>query len=100
MKPRHQSSARALQRFEPEPNTAYTIETTARITHVARRDILVYSRHGLVSPGVDAQLGYYFTEDEIRTLRYIEYLRSDCGVNLAGIKVILRLTNELERLRH
>ena len=100
MKPRHKSSSRALQRFEPEPNTVYTIETTARITHVPRRNILIYSRHGLVSPGVDPEWGYYFTDDAIRTLRYIEYLREDCGVNLAGIKMILRLTNELERLRH
>jgi hypothetical protein len=30
-------------------------------------------------------------------LRRIEFLRSDCGVNPAGIKMILRLLDEVER---
>ena len=43
--------------------------------------------------------GYYFNDEAIRTLRRIEYLRADCGINLVGIKMILRLTNEVESLR-
>jgi DNA-binding transcriptional MerR regulator len=33
------------------------------------------------------------------TLRRIEHLRTTCGVNLAGIKMILDLMNRLERLQ-
>jgi len=35
----------------------------------------------------------------IRTLRRIESLRTACGVNLAGLKLILDLMNEVEYLR-
>ena len=39
-------------------------------------------------------LGRFFSP-----LRRIEYLRTVGGVNLPGIKMILHLTNEVERLR-
>jgi DNA-binding transcriptional MerR regulator len=88
----------AMQRFEPEPDVVYTIEDAGHIAHTTRRMILLYCKQGLVSPASDpAQDGYYFNAKGIRALRRIEFLRSDCGVNLAGIKVILRLLNEVER---
>jgi DNA-binding transcriptional MerR regulator len=90
----------ALQRFEPDWEAVYTIEAAEHITHTPRRTILIYCKNGLISPVSDpAREGFYFDGDAIRTLRWIEFLRSDYGVNLAGIKVILRLVNEVERLR-
>ena len=90
----------AIQLFEPDGDTVYTIEAAAHIAQVARRSILVYYKYGLVSPVVDPECGgYYFNDEAIRTLRRIQYLRTQCGVSLVGIKMILRLTNEVERLR-
>ena len=89
----------AIQFFEPDPNAVYTIEAAEHIAHVPRRMILVYCKHGLVSPVVDPACGgYYFNDEGIRALRRIEYLRTVCGINLAGIKMILALMNEVERL--
>src|SRR5579862_6756741 len=88
----------AMQRFEPESDVVYTIEAAGHITHTPLRMILMYYKLGLISPVSDpAQEGYYFDAEGIRTLRRIEFLRSDCGVNLAGIKMILRLLDEVER---
>src|SRR5438067_5570908 len=93
-------SIRALQLFEPDPDAVYTIEATARLAHVPRHTILIYCKHGLVSPVVDPDCGgYYFNDEAIRALRRINYLRTTCGINLAGIKMILQLRNELEDLR-
>jgi DNA-binding transcriptional MerR regulator len=90
---------RALQPFEPDPRTAYTIEMTAHLVDVPRHTILLYCKHGLVSPVVDPACGGYFFNDEaIRVLRRVEYLRTNCGVNLTGIKMILDLMNKVERL--
>jgi len=90
----------AVQLFEPERDVVYTIEAAGQIAHTARRAILVYCKHGLVSPVTDpARDGYYFDGDGIQTLRRIEFLRADCGVNLTGIKMILQLINEVEHLR-
>jgi len=49
--------------------------------------ILVYYKHGLVSPVVDPECGgYYFNDEAIRTLRRIEYLRTDCGIKPSASK--------------
>jgi MerR family transcriptional regulator/heat shock protein HspR len=91
--------SRAIQLFEPDPRTAYTIEMTAHLVGVPRHTILVYCKYGLVSPVVDPACGgYYFNDEAIRVLRRVEYLRDTCGVNLAGIKMILELMNKVERL--
>jgi len=90
----------ALQLFEPDPNTLYTIEAAARLADVPRHTILVYYKHGLLCPVVDPECGAYFFDDTaIRLLRRIEYMRNVSGVNLAGIKMTLDLLNEVERLQ-
>jgi DNA-binding transcriptional MerR regulator len=67
---------------------------------VSRRMVLVYCQLGLVSPVVEPGWGeYYFNDEAIRILRRIEYLSNVCGINLSGIKMILDLVNEAERLR-
>jgi DNA-binding transcriptional MerR regulator len=90
---------RALRPFEPDPHTAYTIEMTAHLVDVPRHAIFVYYKHGLVSPVVDPGCGgYYFNDEAIRTLRRVEHLRTNCGVNLAGIKMILDFMKKVEQL--
>ena len=47
----------AIQLFEPDGETIYTIEAAANIAQVTRRSILVYYKHGLVSPVGDPEGG-------------------------------------------
>lgn len=88
---------RFLQLFQPSPEAVYSIEATAQLVDVPRRRIAVYCRHGLVSPRANER-GYYFDGKTIGTLRAIEGLRAVCGDDLAGIKMILQLMNEVQRL--
>jgi DNA-binding transcriptional MerR regulator len=91
--------SREIQLFEPPANAVYTIDSAADLAHVPRRTIAVYYKHGLVSSTVDpARNGYYFDKEAILTLRRIEDLRTVCMNNLAVVKMILDLTNEVERL--
>jgi DNA-binding transcriptional MerR regulator len=90
----------AVQSFEPDPVAVYSIETTAQLAGVPRRTILVYCKHGLISPTVDPILwGYWFTAEAIRTVRRIEGLRQTCGDDLPGIGIILDLMTEVQTLR-
>jgi hypothetical protein len=89
-----------LQLFEPEANTVYSIEVATHIAQVPRRTILVYCKHGLVSPVADPHRnGYYFSEEAVRALRHIEYLRAKHDINIMGIKIILHLIKEMEYMR-
>ncbi|MGZ5528018.1 MAG: MerR family transcriptional regulator [Limisphaerales bacterium] len=90
----------AIQVFEPDANAVYSIETVAHLTHLPRHEIGVYCKEGLVSPAVDPECGgYYFDDEAIRTLRQIEHLRTNYGVSLPGVTMILGLMNEVEHLR-
>jgi hypothetical protein len=67
----------AIQLFQPEPNTFYTIETAAQLAQLSRRMILVYCKHGLISPVAELRKhGYYFNGDTVRSLGRIQSLRS------------------------
>jgi DNA-binding transcriptional MerR regulator len=89
----------ALQLFETNPDAVYTIEETARLANVPRHQIAIYYKYGLVAPAKDPdEVGWFFNDEAIRELRRIEYLRSTCGLNLAGIKLVLELMREVEVL--
>ena len=90
----------ALQLFDPDPAAVYSLEAAAHLARVPRRTILIYCKHGLLLPSGDPALGgYYFNAKAIRALRRIQSLRAVCGDDLAGIHMILQLTDEVHRLR-
>jgi DNA-binding transcriptional MerR regulator len=90
----------AIQPFEPDPHTVYTIEAAAHFAQMSRRMILVYCKHGLISPaGEPREHGYSFNGNAVRTLRRIEDLRTVSGIDIVGIKIILNLSNRVEELR-
>ena len=95
-----QSPATTLQLFEPDARAVYSLEAAASLTQLPRRLIAVYFKHGLVSPVMDpACSGWYFNDEAIRILRRIEYLRTTCGLDMVGIKLVINLAREVERLR-
>jgi MerR family transcriptional regulator, heat shock protein HspR len=89
-----------LEAYEFGGQPMHTIDVAARLAQVPRRLIFLYYRHGLVTPVTDRTAdGLYFDDEAIRVVRRIEQLRSTCGLNLAGIKLVITLTAEVERLR-
>ena len=91
--------SRWLQLFDPPADSVYTIEAAAQLAGLPRRTILVYCKHRLLSP-LDTEVeGYSFDGEGVRSLRRIEALRTVCGDDFAGIRIILDLTKELERLQ-
>ncbi len=58
-----------------------------------------YDRLGLVSPERSAGGGRRYSERDVELLREIQRLSQDEGVNLAGIKRIIELTNQVEALQ-
>ena len=58
-----------------------------------------YDRLGLVSPQRSSGGGRRYSEHDVDLLREVQRLSQDEGVNLAGIKRIIELTNQVEALR-
>jgi DNA-binding transcriptional MerR regulator len=99
--PDKRSSSEGLQVNEPSPGVVYSLDAVVHLTGVSRRSILVYCKSGLVRSGGDPQQGEFSFDDEaIYRIRRVEHLRLVHGVNLAGIRMIFDLMNELQRLEN
>jgi DNA-binding transcriptional MerR regulator len=89
-----------LQLFEPQPGRLYTLEMTAELAGVTRREVLVYCRAGLVRPVFQQPFGMLAFDDvAIHAIRRAVDLQMAFDVNLAGAKAISELMEELQRLR-
>lgn len=77
--------------------TSYSLEITARLTGMSAEMILHYQEQGLVRAEPDSGL---FDDEALRTLRRIGHLQETCGVNDAGLRLILHLMDEIERLKN
>ena len=95
-----EQAMRAVQLVEHPMGAIYTIEAIADLVQVPRRLIVLYYKHGLVVPAEKSpDSGWYFDDRAIHVVRRIEYLRRACGMNLRGIKLMMDLMKEVERLR-
>ena len=91
---------RAVQPVEHSMDAIYTIEAIADLAQVPRRLIVLYYKHGLVVPAEKSpDRGWYFDDQAVHVVRRIEYLRRVYGMNLRGIKLMMNLMKEVERLR-
>jgi MerR family transcriptional regulator/heat shock protein HspR len=76
-----------------------TAEVAAHLAGLSLTRVRRVVRLGLVQPAAREGGKPMFGEDELARLRKIRRLTADLGVNLAGIEIILRLTDELAALR-
>lgn len=89
-----------VQPFPLDPEIEYAIDLAAHLAGMSRHHVLVCCKHGWVHARLDPERGSYsFNAAAVRTLQRIEYLRTERGVNDAGIRIILELWAELDRLR-
>ena len=90
----------ALELFQPQPNVFYGLDEAARLAGVSRRSLLSYSRDGFIRPVFQPPYGIMeFTEEAIFTVRRIENLRAVHGLDVAWIKILFELLDEVDRLR-
>lgn len=77
----------------------YVISVAAELSGLHPQTLRQYDRLGLVSPGRASGRGRRYSMRDIRTLREVQRLSQEEGINLAGIKRILELEHEVEKLR-
>lgn len=83
----------------PEYHQAvYVISVAAELAGVHPQTLRIYERKGLVEPGRTQGGSRRYSEADIALLRRIQDLTND-GLNLAGVKRVLELEAEVERLR-
>jgi MerR family transcriptional regulator/heat shock protein HspR len=81
------------------PTSERPLETIAAQVHVAPARIRYYVRIGLLTPSRVEGRRVYFSESEVARMRKIRRLHEDLGLDRAGVEVVLRLLDEIDRLR-
>jgi len=77
----------------------FVISVAAELSGLHAQTLRTYDRMGLVSPGRTRGGGRRYSMRDIAMLREVQRLSQDDGVNLAGIKRIIELENEVDALR-
>jgi len=82
-----------------EGAAVFVISVAAQLAGMHPQTLRQYDRLGLVSPGRTAGRGRRYSARDIAQLREVQRLSQEEGVNLAGIKRILDLENQVHALR-
>jgi MerR family transcriptional regulator, heat shock protein HspR len=80
-----------------EERALYIISVAADLAGVHPQTLRIYERKGLIEPERTAGRSRRYSERDIALLRRIQELTNE-GVGLAGVKRILELEAEVERL--
>src|SRR6201989_3313386 len=83
---------------EDEART-FLISVAAELAGMHAQTLRTYDRLGLVSPQRSSGGGRRYSQHDVELLREVQRLSQDEGVNLAGIKRIIELTNQVEALQ-
>jgi MerR family transcriptional regulator/heat shock protein HspR len=82
-----------------DDSPVYVISVAAQLSGLHPQTLRQYDRLGLVSPDRTAGRGRRYSARDIELLRQVQQLSQDEGINLAGIKRIIELENQVAALR-
>jgi MerR family transcriptional regulator/heat shock protein HspR len=90
----------SAKRRDPDVSArTFLISVAAELAGMHAQTLRTYDRLGLVSPQRTTGGGRRYSQHDVDLLREVQRLSQDEGVNLAGIKRIIELTNQVEALQ-
>ena len=88
----------SAKRSNDEART-FLISVAAELAGLHAQTLRTYDRLGLVRPQRSSGGGRRYSQHDVDLLREVQRLSQDEGVNLAGIKRIIELTNQVQALQ-
>ena len=92
------AEAKALMEWPQLDHGVFAISVAAELSGLHPQTLRIYEREGLIEPGRSAGGTRLYSGDDVTRLREIAAL-IDGGLNIAGIKRVLRLQDEVRRLQ-
>lgn len=77
----------------------YMISIAAELVGMHPQTLRIYEQRGLVQPQRTAGNTRLYSDADVERLQLIQRLTTEIGLNLAGVERVLRLEDELQRLR-
>ena len=84
---------------EADDRGVYIISVAAELAGVHPQTLRIYERKGLLNPIRTAGNTRRYSARDIERLETIQRLTQEFGINLAGVKMIVEMDAELERMR-
>ncbi len=84
--------------LDPRDGAVYIISVAAQLADVHPQTLRIYERKGLLKPDRVKNRRRY-SDADIERCRLIQELTRDMGVNLAGVKMILEMRDNLDALQ-
>ncbi len=78
----------------------YIISVAAELLEMHPQTLRMYERERLIEPNRTDANNRLFSDRDIDTIKEIRRLTREEGVNLAGVRIILKLKKEIEQLRN
>jgi MerR family transcriptional regulator/heat shock protein HspR len=78
----------------------FVISIAARILGIQSHTLRYYERIGIIEPSRSRGNIRLYSERDIAQLRRIKTLMDDLGINLAGVEVILRMSQRMAELQN
>ena len=77
----------------------YMISVAAELVGMHPQTLRIYESKGLIRPRRTAGNTRLYSESDLDRLKLIQHLTNELGLNLAGVEHVLRLQDELVRMR-
>ena len=77
----------------------YMISVAAELVGMHPQTLRIYETKGLVRPKRTAGNTRLYSERDLERLRLIQRLTTELGLNLAGVELVIRLEDQLQRLQ-
>jgi len=77
----------------------YMISVAAELVGMHPQTLRIYEQKGLLRPKRTAGNTRLYSDADVERLRLIQRLTTELGLNLAGVESVLRLEDELARMR-
>lgn len=78
----------------------YVISIAARMLDIQTHTLRYYEKIGIIEPSRSKGNIRLYSDRDINYLRRVKELMDDLGINLAGIDVILRMSQRIAELQH
>ena len=87
-----------MNREDREPR--YVISIAARMLSTQTHTLRYYEKIGIIDPSRSSGNIRLYSDRDISRLRQVKTLMDDLGINLAGVEVILRMSQRMTELQH
>ena len=81
-----------------EEQPCYVISVAARMVGLHAQSLRHYERVGLIQPSRSNGRQRLYSQSDVNRLRHIQRLIQDLGLNLAGVEVIIRMSERIRQM--